>query len=182
MKHLIVVLTASLLVACAAPGADPVELQTDGALAPSLSETQDKKTQKSQRASPGNTYAETCGPLGERFRATNPTRIWEERIGNGVQANQASGAKSSAVGQLEHVKFPTPKYPKGMRISGACDLIMDVSVDGVPTDVEAICSDPDFEHAAILGMQAARFNPVLVSGQPTAYKAMIYPMEFCRND
>jgi len=79
------------------------------------------------------------------------------------------------------ITLPHPEYPQKAQTemrSGKCEVHLDVTVDGIPINIEAICTDPVFIESAETAMVDVVFAPKIVDGQPVQRKGVVYPLEY----
>lgn len=178
MKKLIVLSGLVLcVVSCAAPAVDDALLPSaieDAKPASSLqsqpttarSEDAEMAMSRKARKSGKNTYDQTCGPVAARFAQVPMDMRMVKRLGS---ANDAKPPKPSMTTPPSPAAFPV------LETSVVCRVAVDVSVDGIPLNPVAQCSDESFETSAREAMLTARFTP-------GPYDGLIMPLEFCRND
>lgn len=78
-------------------------------------------------------------------------------------------------------KPPLPSYPNAMASlghEGSCETYFDVSVQGVPENVVADCTDPGFAKETARAVSEVRFAPFLLNGQPRRLVSVTYPLEY----
>ena len=79
-------------------------------------------------------------------------------------------------------KYPAPSYPVDaakQHLSGACLVMFDLGVDGLPKNKIAECSDPAFSAEAVK-LTGAVFEPATnKAGKAVEVKGVTYPLEFC---
>ncbi len=76
---------------------------------------------------------------------------------------------------------PHPYYPQKAQDemkSGKCEVHLDVTAEGIPINIEAVCTDPLFVESAERSMVDVVFAPKIVNGQPVERKGVIYPLEY----
>mgnify|MGYP003657223362 FL=1 len=128
----------------------------------------------------GIANAHTCSVIGEAFRATIPSKIWQERLLEAQGSNAQTGAVDPTRERDSHIALPQVQYPKLLdRPSAVCELIFDLDTRGKPSKIDAVCSDPRFESAAIAGLEKARFKSARSNGGRVPYYGVLYPIEFC---
>tara|TARA_R110001606_G_scaffold79346_2_gene183260 strand:- start:152 stop:1144 length:993 start_codon:yes stop_codon:yes gene_type:complete len=76
---------------------------------------------------------------------------------------------------------PQPRYPQKMAVEGRagdCNIHFDVSVDGVPQKVQAVCEEDGFKSESERAVSEARYDPLIVDEQVHRRIGMTYPLEF----
>lgn len=85
-------------------------------------------------------------------------------------------------GRLAQPKYPPePVYPAKAvekKLSGRCEVTLDVSRAGKPENVRAECSDPVFEESAINAMKQVEYAPKVERGERVARTGVVYPIEY----
>jgi len=74
------------------------------------------------------------------------------------------------------VSYPRRAMEKG--IEGSCDVRFDVTLKGIPYNIQADCTDPVFEAAAERAISRVEFIPQIVRGQLVERKNVVYPLIF----
>ncbi|MEM1150114.1 MAG: energy transducer TonB [Pseudomonadota bacterium] len=80
---------------------------------------------------------------------------------------------------------PAPVYPQRAAergIEGQCEVRLDVSPRGEPFNVVADCTDSVFARAAERAVERVRFAPMIVRGQATEMRNVVYPLVFTLED
>lgn len=130
-----------------------------------------------------------CSPQSASFRAhatwfadTATPDSWAARLTEAQAANAALGlAISSKSWNPDTIDYPQPSYPKAAAEAGkggACQVLFDISPEGLPVNVAANCSDPVFEESAT-AMSNAKFVPAKAGGKPVTLRGVIYPLQYC---
>ena len=85
-------------------------------------------------------------------------------------------------GNGQPIAPPRPSYPMDMaRLGheGICDTYFDVSLEGVPENLIAVCTDPGFADETVRAVSdEVRFAPFVLNGQPKRLVSVTYPLEF----
>ena len=85
-------------------------------------------------------------------------------------------------GRAAQPKYPPePVYPAAAaekKLSGSCEVTLDVSRAGKPENVRAECSDPVFEESAINAMKQVEYAPKVERGERVARTGVVYPIEY----
>ncbi|MEL6860542.1 MAG: energy transducer TonB [Pseudomonadota bacterium] len=74
-------------------------------------------------------------------------------------------------------KHPVPDYPRRALergVTGACDVVFDISVDGKPENVRSYCTSKMFNKEATRAIKRARFGHA--EETPTPAKGVVYPL------
>lgn len=107
---------------------------------------------------------------------------WRERADAAKQANMAAGLSLDPEWTPTTAKYPAPSYPVDaakQHLSGACLVMFDLGVDGLPKNKIAECSDPAFSAEAVK-LTGAVFEPATnKAGKAVEVKGVTYPLEFC---
>lgn len=107
---------------------------------------------------------------------------WRARLEAAKSANMSAGLKLDANWMPVTAQLPRPSYPVDaarQNLSGACLVMFDLGVDGVPVNKVADCTDAAFSAEAVK-LNGARFEPVTNdAGQPVEVKGVTYPLDFC---
>ncbi|HPE48796.1 MAG TPA: TonB family protein [Hyphomonas sp.] len=79
------------------------------------------------------------------------------------------------------VRKPAPDYPvsaieKGL--SGSCEVRFSLTSRGLPFDITAVCTHPEFEREALRSVGKAQFLPQVRDGQAVEAHNLVYPLEF----
>ena len=79
------------------------------------------------------------------------------------------------------VREPIPDYPASALVkglSGSCEVRFSLTSRGLPFDVSAVCSHPEFEREARRAVSKAQFLPQVRDGQAVETHNLVYPLEF----
>ncbi len=79
------------------------------------------------------------------------------------------------------IRAPQIVYPAEARakgLEGDCEVRLDVNPRGVPTRVQAECSDPVFVGPVETAYSMVRFAPRVVRGEPIGRENIVYAVEF----
>ena len=138
-----------------------------------------------------NAIAERAGEreLAEVFLSKadelfTPERTLELPIGlEGDKAERMLAAASMAVPEEKRdwvqTRLPKPEYPQtalGRGVSGFCDVVFDISVDGKPENVQPYCSSNLILNSARRSMSRVRFEHIWDTPQPV--QGVLYPLEY----
>lgn len=116
------------------------------------------------------------------FADSDMSPEWRERADAAKQANMAAGLSLDPKWTPTTTKYPAPSYPVDaakQHLSGACLVMFDLGVDGLPKNKIAQCSDPAFDAEAVK-LTGAVFEPATnKAGKTVEVKGVTYPLEFC---
>nr|WP_321439622.1 energy transducer TonB [uncultured Hyphomonas sp.] len=76
---------------------------------------------------------------------------------------------------------PRPSYPQSAAergIEGDCQTYFDVSAEGVPEHIVAVCTDNSFVEIAERAIAEVKFDPYVVNGVPARRVSITYPLSF----
>lgn len=79
------------------------------------------------------------------------------------------------------VRPPMPDYPREAAragLSGYCDVLFNVDVQGRVSHVRPTCSHPAFCASATVAMEATRFMPARKNGRLVPRSNVVYPLEY----
>ena len=83
------------------------------------------------------------------------------------------------------LSLPSPIYP-GCAVARAsesrCLIAFDVSREGVPEDIKAVCDSAVFNRQARYAMSKARFQPATIDGVAVDYPGIVQPLRFLMAD
>ena len=123
-----------------------------------------------------------CASDNTWFADGNMSLEWRERADAAKQANMAAGLSLDPKWTPTTAKYPAPSYPVDaakQHLSGACLVMFDLGVDGLPKNKIAECSDPAFDAEAVK-LTGAVFEPATnKAGKAVEVKGVTYPLEFC---
>lgn len=113
---------------------------------------------------------------------------WTRRVSRAETEDELLGGAGQSVasnGELEiesGLAFTYPAAALSLPLEGICEIKLDVSRRGEPSNVAAACSDPLFVAEAERAVAKARFKPVRVNGTVARGINATYPMLFCLSD
>lgn len=113
---------------------------------------------------------------------------WSRRVSRAETEDELLGGAGQTVassGELEietGVAFTYPAAALSPPIEGICEIKLNVSRRGEPSNVAAACSDPLFVAEAERAVSNARFKPMRVNGTVVRGINATYPMKFCLGD
>ncbi len=76
---------------------------------------------------------------------------------------------------------PQPVYPVRAitaHLEGDCEVVLNITAQGVPYDVVATCTNNVFERNAQRAVERVRFQPGIENGRQVGLRGLVYPMEF----
>lgn len=135
------------------------------------------KGQITQCFSEGGTDAVIAYPSG-----------WSRRVSRAETEDELLGGAGESVatsGDIEPqgaVDFVYPHDALTLQQEGICEIKLNVSRRGAPSNVLAACSDPMFTSEAERAVSAASFKPVRVNGAIARGVNATYEMKFCLAD
>ena len=113
---------------------------------------------------------------------------WSRRVSRAETEDELLGGAGESVvtsGDIEPegaVDFVFPPEALTLQQEGICEIKLNVSRRGVPSNVLAACSDPMFTREAERAVSNARFKPVRVNGAIARGVNATYEMKFCLGD
>jgi TonB family protein len=63
-----------------------------------------------------------------------------------------------------------------------CDMVLDVSAEGLPENIEPVCTHAMFEEAALMAARKWRFEPAMLDGVAVATRTLVAPIIFLTED
>lgn len=113
---------------------------------------------------------------------------WSRRVSRAETEDELLGGAGQTVasnGELEiesGVAFTYPAAALSPPIEGICEIKLNVSRRGEPSNVAAACSDMLFVAEAERAVSNAKFKPMRVNGTVARGINATYPMKFCLSD
>ena len=122
-----------------------------------------------------------CAEAFDLLKTLPRPDFWQARLDSSRQANIAAGLGGENL-IPKTIVWPQPAYPNeavNLRLSAGCDVMFDLGTDGLPTNAQAHCTSPHFVEIAE-SLPNAKFEPAInANGEPTEFKGLIYPLQFC---
>ncbi|MGH1420845.1 MAG: hypothetical protein ACRBEQ_03435 [Hyphomonas sp.] len=167
-------------VACCTPVTAPEDVTNSDLAAPLSTQSVEDKEMAATRAlrSGKNTYAQTCGPLRKKLDA----RQLPAEIAARIEENKALIRDTETPRLLQTDHTPLPPKLSSLRISVVCNVVSDLSTDGISSNQQAICSDDRFKAHAEEAVSKMRWVPFTVGEKIAPLPGMVTKWEFCTND
>ena len=126
-------------------------------------------------------YAKTSARLGwsdaDRDAKSNENQSRKLDLGFGTDTD-ALPPSHSRPRPLQAPRPTTPYCAVKYGLSGTCEVIFDVSAEGIPINLDPFCSDSIFNKEVVRAVSAVRFAPATIDGVPVEYPGVIYPINF----
>lgn len=125
----------------------------------------------------------TTGRCAALYRA-------EPTYSQNVIAERVAAAKAEFADETAYTSRPKPKalqpagpsYPYCALIYGItearCDVVLDVSAEGLPEEIIPVCTHAMFEDDAMMAARKWRFEPAMQDGVAVATKTLVAPIIF----
>ena len=76
---------------------------------------------------------------------------------------------------------PSVTYPTAAlsdQLEGDCEVVFNITIDGIPRDIDPNCTDPVFDNAARDAIASLRYTPKMEDGKPVPRFNEVYPLQF----